>query len=641
MNNVKSITPNAPADFTPSLGNYKDLQPFRYWCHKILPMVYDDSLSYYELLCKVVDYLNKTMEDVETLHGDITNIRAAYEELQGYVNDYFSTLDVQEEINKKLDNMASSGELYEIIRKYTDPIVNEQNDKINVLKARMDTFASLPPGSTSGDAELTDIRVGYNGVVYPSAGDAVREQNSELKKDLDNYIFYKRLTLKDNVYIDNSGNTCDYQYKAINGFASGYFECKQDDKFIIFGYGSAGGRLWSFTDTDGNIISKANENAILKNVILVAPENAYRLVINVRTTSGTEYDNYRIIPYNDIFGKSYTYDSFSDWLNNAISILPSIISNRNATAIIKNDKLELQIWGGFYISSSINNSFSDVTITINNLSSYLALVFYVDNTDRTLKYVDWKRVYDIPMSGIVVGVWYGNRIFINGLNIVYVDDKNTTRKYSTCIFGDSITAGTGASVPYHYYSTLYGNHYNKNFGVAGSGYLTDVSSTSQKFFVGTGSIGRGTEIYPNGNNRIQRQIENYANEISDNDAIVIFAGVNDFLNNVSIENFEIGIRSCYNYVLSNFTSPFIVCTPIHRSLETNNNGNTLKQFVDKIISVCNELDIPIIDFYNNIGLHPNIDSWKSKYIPDGTHPNDLGSSLLGRYFDSKLTEYLS
>ena len=115
MSNVRNITPQPPADFTPEMGNYKTLQPFRYWCQKVLPLVYDDSLSYYELLCKVVDYLNKTMEDVETLHGDVTNLHTAYEELQSYVNNYFSTLDVQEEINNKLDKMASDGSLLSII----------------------------------------------------------------------------------------------------------------------------------------------------------------------------------------------------------------------------------------------------------------------------------------------------------------------------------------------------------------------------------------------------------------------------------------------------------------------------------------------------------------------------------------------
>lgn len=185
MSDERTIKPNAPADFTPQLADYKTLQPFRYWCQKVLPLVYDDSLSYYELLCKVVDYLNKTMEDIETLHEDVTSLHTAYTELQGYVNNYFSTLDVQNEINKKLDEMASNGQLYKIIKTYTDPIVNEQNAKIDVLKARMDTFASLPDGSTSGNAELTDIRVGYNGVTYHSAGDAVRAQVSELNNDLD------------------------------------------------------------------------------------------------------------------------------------------------------------------------------------------------------------------------------------------------------------------------------------------------------------------------------------------------------------------------------------------------------------------------------------------------------------------------
>ena len=118
MNNgiSRTITPNPPADFTPSMGNYKSLQPFRYWCQKVLPLVYDDSLSYYELLCKVVDYLNKTMQDVETLHGDVTELNKAYEQLQGYVNNYFSTLDVQEEINHKLDTMVENGTLYDLLK---------------------------------------------------------------------------------------------------------------------------------------------------------------------------------------------------------------------------------------------------------------------------------------------------------------------------------------------------------------------------------------------------------------------------------------------------------------------------------------------------------------------------------------------
>lgn len=55
----------------------------------------------------------------------------------------------------------------------------------SVLSARMDTFTQLPSGSTSGDAELIDIRVGADGTTYSTAGDAVRGQVSDLKSNLD------------------------------------------------------------------------------------------------------------------------------------------------------------------------------------------------------------------------------------------------------------------------------------------------------------------------------------------------------------------------------------------------------------------------------------------------------------------------
>lgn len=101
-----------------------DLKPFRCWCQKVLPLVYDDSLSYYELLCKVIDYLNKTMENVNNLSENFDELRKEFITLKEYVDNYFTNLDVQEEINKKLDEMVENGTLDKLFSKFLTGIIN-------------------------------------------------------------------------------------------------------------------------------------------------------------------------------------------------------------------------------------------------------------------------------------------------------------------------------------------------------------------------------------------------------------------------------------------------------------------------------------------------------------------------------------
>lgn len=116
MADFRGIETMDKADFIPSIHSYEHIKPFRFWCQKVLPLVYDDSLSYYELLCKVVDYLNRVIKETMEIGEDVTNLRNAFEELQKYVNDYFSSLDVQEEINNKLDEMVKDGTLEGLIQ---------------------------------------------------------------------------------------------------------------------------------------------------------------------------------------------------------------------------------------------------------------------------------------------------------------------------------------------------------------------------------------------------------------------------------------------------------------------------------------------------------------------------------------------
>lgn len=134
--------------------NYISFHPFKFWCQKVLPLVYDDSLSYYELLCKLVEQLNVVMETTENAFNELVNDNSAFKEelkkdfseltesfnvLKNYVDNYFNNLDVQEEINNKLDIMASDGTLDRIIN---TEIFGELNERIQTNTNNIENITS-------------------------------------------------------------------------------------------------------------------------------------------------------------------------------------------------------------------------------------------------------------------------------------------------------------------------------------------------------------------------------------------------------------------------------------------------------------------------------------------------------------------
>lgn len=76
------------------MSNFKPVTNFWFWCQKVLPLVYDDSISYYEVLCKMSEYLNQV----------INNVNALPDIIDEAVKEYIESGEIQKVLNEMLQN---------------------------------------------------------------------------------------------------------------------------------------------------------------------------------------------------------------------------------------------------------------------------------------------------------------------------------------------------------------------------------------------------------------------------------------------------------------------------------------------------------------------------------------------------------
>lgn len=212
------------ADFRPTLGTYTELRPFRFWCQQVLPMVYDDTLTNIENLCKIVDYLNKTMADVDTAVQDVVKLNTTYGQLEDYVNTYYENLDVQEEINKKLDEMALDGTLNALIVPHLPQLISDwlQN---NVTPTSPIVDKTLTIGEAAADSKVTGEFVGgnapYNAALF--APSSVEGNNFKLYDGSNNAGIESRVNPSKKIVIPNfAGVTPTYAQGFIISIDSKY-----------------------------------------------------------------------------------------------------------------------------------------------------------------------------------------------------------------------------------------------------------------------------------------------------------------------------------------------------------------------------------------------------------------------------------
>lgn len=113
--------------------DFKNLTPFKWCVIQNFPFIEEDfdAITNYQLLCKIVEYLNNTIASTNELGEEVETISANFIELKNYVDNYFDSQDWQQLVNNKLDVMATDGTLNRIINQEIFGEINENLDNLN------------------------------------------------------------------------------------------------------------------------------------------------------------------------------------------------------------------------------------------------------------------------------------------------------------------------------------------------------------------------------------------------------------------------------------------------------------------------------------------------------------------------------
>ena len=156
-------------------------KPFVNYMQKVIPLAFNESLSYYEQLCLILKYIkNEITPSLNTLIDEYSDLVNSVEKLQNYIDDYFNSEDFNNKIttaiDTKLNAMANSGELENIITAYLKLNALICFDTIALMKAS----TNLTNGSyvkTYGSTEFNNKKGAFYKVRTKQESDIVDEVN--------------------------------------------------------------------------------------------------------------------------------------------------------------------------------------------------------------------------------------------------------------------------------------------------------------------------------------------------------------------------------------------------------------------------------------------------------------------------------
>ena len=293
-----------------------DVRPFTRFCMSIgaVPSSYLAGLSIEEQLLWLCSYLeNEVIPAVNNNAEAVEELQGLFIQLQTYVDNYFDNLDVQEEINNKLDDMADSGELEEIIAAYLNTNALLCFDTV----ADMKSSENLIDGSFAKTLGFYSIKDGGESIYKIreiTNQDIVNEMNII---SLNNENLIAELIIKNNTVNvqqlgakgDGESDDSDFIQQAINLFHVGTDTANQNyENDLIAEYPTLG----------GTVVFNPNTYIISKTINVPCYVSLDFNFATISAGSGTYTSNYMFL-FNSTNGTNwiYAYPSQRRFIKNA------------------------------------------------------------------------------------------------------------------------------------------------------------------------------------------------------------------------------------------------------------------------------------------------------------------------------------
>ena len=201
--------------------------------------------------------------------------------------------------------------------------------------------------------------------------------------------------------------------------------------------------------------------------------------------------------------------------------------------------------------------------------------------------------------------------------------------------GDSITEGIGVSTPEKSYVNQFQAKNQpitvKNYGISGS------------------RIAKQHHPDP-GSPPHERYFSTRVAEMdADADIVVVFGGVNDYghgdapfgrIEDRTVDTFCGACHVLMRSLIERYpTATIVFMTPLNTLVAPKNkvgSPSPLIDYVSAIRQIAESYSIPVLDLYATSGMNANISAQKEKMMPDGIHPNDLGTERIA----DRLTGFL-